>query len=333
MVATENIQTRLLTLAKQRNPHLSFADELVEMLHISRDSAYRRMRGETTMALDEIKTICNRYKISLDSLLMPGDDVIPFHHQSAGDDSHGLYNWIKSVDEHLAALQRASGSTIKYLARDIPIFYYFTSPLLAAYKIFFWLKTQLGTDFADSMFTPEIIPKEYITLTSRIADKYMNIDSIEIWGEETVLGTLRHIEYHFACGTFPSAREALSILDCYQKMLQDIHTSAGSGKKSKSTLALYRNDLMMMDNTIFIETGNSKVTWLQNSSLEWLSTTSEPYCEQTAKRITNTVSKSELITVSGERERNIFFNQVYARIEQTRERIKTMATGSSKSIA
>jgi hypothetical protein len=333
MVATENIQTRLLTLAKQRNPHLSFADELVEMLHISRDSAYRRMRGETTMALDEIKMICNRYKISLDSLLMPGDDVIPFHHQSTGDDSHGLCTWIKSVDEHLVALRRTSGSTIKYLARDIPVFYYFTSPLLAAYKIFFWLKTQLGTDFGDSIFTPEIVPKEYITLTERIAEKYMNIDSIEIWGEETVLGTLHHIEYHFACGIFPSAREALAVLDCYQKMLQDIHTSAVSGNKTKGTLTLYRNDLMMMDNTVFIETCNSKVTWLQNSSLEWLSTASEHYCEQTAKRITNTISKSELITRSGERERNIFFNQVYARIEQTRERIKTMATCSSKSIS
>ena len=50
-------------------PHVSLVDAVAETLHLSSDSAYRRIRGETPMVLDEVKELCQFYKISLDQLL------------------------------------------------------------------------------------------------------------------------------------------------------------------------------------------------------------------------------------------------------------------------
>src|SRR5450759_4571115 len=50
-------------------PHLSLVDEIAEVLNISNDSAYRRIRGEKPIALEEIKKLCIKFNISLDQLL------------------------------------------------------------------------------------------------------------------------------------------------------------------------------------------------------------------------------------------------------------------------
>ncbi|MGZ3753403.1 MAG: helix-turn-helix domain-containing protein [Mucilaginibacter sp.] len=49
--------------------HLSFVDEVAELLNISNDSAYRRIRGEKPLGLDEVQVLCNKHHVSLDQLL------------------------------------------------------------------------------------------------------------------------------------------------------------------------------------------------------------------------------------------------------------------------
>ena len=50
-------------------PHISFVDDVAEVLNISNDSAYRRIRGEKPIGFEEIKKLCVKYHISLDQLL------------------------------------------------------------------------------------------------------------------------------------------------------------------------------------------------------------------------------------------------------------------------
>ncbi len=48
--------------------HLSLVDEVAELLNISNDSAYRRIRGEKPLSFEELKRLCEHYRISLDQL-------------------------------------------------------------------------------------------------------------------------------------------------------------------------------------------------------------------------------------------------------------------------
>src|SRR5687767_2211319 len=50
-------------------PDRSMVDSVAEILHISSDSAYRRIRGETPMVLDEARELCIHFKLSLDHIL------------------------------------------------------------------------------------------------------------------------------------------------------------------------------------------------------------------------------------------------------------------------
>ena len=67
---TVTIQEDFFRQIKQKLPsHLSMADEIATLLNISQDSAYRRIRGEKPLTIDEIQLLAVNYSISLDSFM------------------------------------------------------------------------------------------------------------------------------------------------------------------------------------------------------------------------------------------------------------------------
>src|SRR5882672_2575034 len=48
--------------------HLSMVDEVANLLDISNDSVYRRMRGEKPLTFEEVQKLCVHFNISLDSI-------------------------------------------------------------------------------------------------------------------------------------------------------------------------------------------------------------------------------------------------------------------------
>ena len=58
--------------------HLSLVDEVADLLNISNDSAYRRIRGEKPFLLKKSKSLCAHYRISLDQLFHLNNDSFFF---------------------------------------------------------------------------------------------------------------------------------------------------------------------------------------------------------------------------------------------------------------
>ena len=60
------VQTNFIELLKRSAPmHISLAEELSELLQISLDSVYRRLRCETDITLSETFAICKHFNIPL----------------------------------------------------------------------------------------------------------------------------------------------------------------------------------------------------------------------------------------------------------------------------
>src|SRR6188768_2292934 len=100
-VSSNNIQLAFLDQIKNRLPDkISFVDKLAELLNVSRDSAYRRIRGETVLSLDEAKKLCDLFAVSLDALLSPSVNTSLFHHRAMST-SYTLQQWLNSVGTNL----------------------------------------------------------------------------------------------------------------------------------------------------------------------------------------------------------------------------------------
>ena len=57
---------------------LSLVTEMAELLNISNDSAYRRIRGEKAISFEEMQKLCTHFKVSLDQFLHLQNDAIVF---------------------------------------------------------------------------------------------------------------------------------------------------------------------------------------------------------------------------------------------------------------
>ena len=51
-------------------PHFSFVHEIAEVLGLSYDSAYRRIRGDKVLSFEELYKLSAHFKISIDAFAM-----------------------------------------------------------------------------------------------------------------------------------------------------------------------------------------------------------------------------------------------------------------------
>ncbi len=320
------IQTAFLEQIKQRiSPNLSLADELAEVLNLSRDSAYRRIRGETVLSLDEVKMLCNRFGVSLDALLSPSSEMISFRHQAVDHVSFTFEHWLKSILEKLEMIFAfpEKEKEIIYYAKDMPVFYYFSLPELSAFKMFFWMKTALNyPEYQKEKFRAALVPKEYIGLGSRIWSKYSQLFSTELWSDETLNVTLKQIDYYLDCG-YIDRKDSEMLLDQFAELVGNARKWAATGLKGdeKGKLNLYKNEILIAENTILFKMGDKRVTFLTHNIADVLTTSNESFCRTTEQFLNNLINKAIIISTTGEKERSKFFNQLDEKIKDLKQRI------------
>ncbi len=300
---------------------MSFVDDLAELLAISRDSAYRRIRGETVLSLDEVKKICSHYSVSMDVLLSSDDELISFHHRRIDRDHFTFDHWLRSVLGNMEMVSSFPEKELFYGAKDIPIFHYFNFPTLSAFKMFFWMRTyHQYPEFVNQKFKPEAIKRELLEVGRRLWDRYSEIPSTEIWSEETSHVTLRQIQYYYESGII-NKDQALMIFDEFSAMIDAIHLAAKQGSKGKERYSLFVNEIMIAETSILFKMGDKRVAFLAYNTMDLLTTYQESFCAHMEDFYSNLISKSIQISASSERDRNKFFNQIYENIENTKRKL------------
>src|ERR1043166_6650675 len=95
-------QTAFFTYLKNKLPaHLSLVDEVAELLNISIDSAYRRIRGENTLRFDEIQLLAKHFSVSLDQFLQLQQDAIVFSGNFVNRDKFDFESYLKGIVDKL----------------------------------------------------------------------------------------------------------------------------------------------------------------------------------------------------------------------------------------
>jgi len=325
--ASHSTQSSFLEQVKNRLPaNVSFVDELAEILDISRDSAYRRIRGETVLSLDEVKKLYDKFGISLDVILSNSSQMVTFHRRVVDPVDYTLEKWLNSVLKNLDFLRSFEDHEMIFSAKDIPIFHYFRLPQLSSFKLFFWMKTMLGyPDYEQQRFSDRAVPKELIALAYRVWSKYSSLHTVEIWNEEAVYDTLKQIEFYQECGLFQNKDDAVALCDQLMQLLLLIMEEALHGKKSEGgRLGMYNNEILIADNTVFARMGSKRSVYVNQNSLNLFLTFQEPFCEQTEIYLQNLMKKSTQISVTGERERTRFFNNMSERITAFKVRLNQL---------
>ena len=332
MTAQDSIQSVFLEqIRKNIPPNLSFVDELAELLNISRDSAYRRIRGETVLSLDEVAVLTKHFSVSVDDFLSPSNDRVSFQIRALNVSHISIEKWFTSIIESLGMIvgYPAKEKVLIYDAKDLPIFHFFQFPKLAVFKIYFWMKTFARDEKLNSIkYNPGLLDKKLIAMSEKIWETYIRIPSVEIVGQEILTVTLRQIEYAYECGMFLDKQEPKALLDDCSLLATHFQHQAGLGFKQAygsadpgGKFTVYLNDVLIGSNTFFCKLDSKRLTFLTPNVFNQLMTTHEHFCQVTEDHINNMIDKSVLISGTAEKERNKFFNRVEENIQMVKARI------------
>jgi len=322
---TSDVQTMLFNHVRARLPeHLSLVDEVAELLSISNDSAYRRIRGEKTIALDELRMICNKYRISLDQLLLIQTNTVIFSGNKVDNISFGFNEYLKDIINHLELFKSLSDPHIYFYNKDVPIFHFMPFQELRAFKFFFWKRTLMGyPELAKQQFNGQATDEESVELGKKIISLYSDIPSTEIWNEENVHSTIRQIEFYRQSNVFASNDIVIQIYEQLSEMLNHMEHEAEIGKKylyghhplpNGAAYNIYVNECLIGDNTIFANSNNRQIACLNHNGLNFTATQDKDFCGYTFKNLQNLMRKSTYISGVGEKERSMFFNNLHQKI-------------------
>jgi len=318
-----SIQKAYLSQIRHMLPeNISLADELSELLSISRDSAYRRIRGETVLSLDEVKKLFDQYELSIDAMLSPESNMVLINHQ-ATDFDYSLSEWLKMLIHNLELAKSSKELELILAEKDIPVFRYFLFPELASFKLFVWLKSIIkDVNYENQLFSLDVLPKELLAQAARASHIYSSIPSIEIWSDEAIHSTLKQIEFYHECEYFAQPDIASQLYDRLLEFVNYIKSEAAVGKKSDGgSFSLYHNEILIPDNTIYGKIQNQRVVFINYNLMDFLSTHQESFCDKTEIYMNNLIKNSALISTIAEKERNRFFNKMEEKIEAAKRKL------------
>src|SRR6476661_10316807 len=121
-----DLQLHLFQAIKTRLPqHLSLVEEVAAALAVSTDSAYRRIRGEKPLSLEEVATLCTKYALSLDSLLHLQSDGFLFRGEFFMPEGFQYKDYIANYERNMKTVSSFQRRKIFFLCKDIPPHHYY----------------------------------------------------------------------------------------------------------------------------------------------------------------------------------------------------------------
>jgi len=320
-------------LKAQLPPHIAMVDEIADLLQISNDSAYRRIRGEKPMDLEETHTLCRHYHISMDQLLQLDSSAFIFRGKLKSTQPENAFaEWLQDVHDQFKRINNFEKKHVHYLMKDIPPFVHFQVPELAAFRCFLYLKSIIpdeslkGVKFSlqDRRYD------KYLARCQQIGDLYTSIPMTEIWNIETLNSTLNQLSFYYEAGAFANHLTIEILFEKLEMLINHIERQAEYGRKfsigetPKPGAAEYRmfvNELILGNNTLLAELNEDRVTYLNHSVLYFIATQDNHFNNEMFGNLQNLVKKSTMISTVGEKNRAAFFNHLRSKLHKRAEQL------------
>ena len=325
------LQSNFIELLKSKLPqNYSLAYEISEILNLSTDSAYRRIRGETLFTFDEIHLLSRRYGISLDSLNGDNNYSVTFDYYPVDNERLTIKKFLEMIKQDFKEAAKVKNVELIYLARDMPIFYLFKHPEICAFKIYFWNLLYQDPNQSRERFDMKQADKSSIELCRYIWNEFVKVPTIEIWGVPTFDAILDEIDFLWEISLFESKDLALLLCDKVSELLAHIKTQAECGYKfsddvipeiRENNFQLYYSGFQLTHNKIMIN-GDIKRIYI-SQTLDTIITSNTHFFNRNYSSILNVLKRSNLISKVGEKERSKFVNRCQRKIDLLRSKIST----------
>ncbi|MEN9511780.1 MAG: hypothetical protein RLZZ370_1599 [Bacteroidota bacterium] len=290
------------------------AQTISDVLDISLDAAYRRLRGQSPFTLHEGMQLAKALGLSLDLLAASGKGHIVFEVEAAAD-SHDSRTYNLERLLHMGkALANDPDARIVHTQEDIIPFRMYGYPQLRAFKHYHW--ERLYTSDTGTRFNPAAEDKQRDEAAAGIYRLYMRIPSLEVWSEYSLDSTLRQIRYDMETGHFTHVTDALAVTADMHRLLDDLQEQARTGHKHRDNdFQLFWSEIAVFNGSLMVYAKGYQRVYSGHHTMHYLSTSNQDYCRQTAEWNDLLLRRSLNLTGYAEKLRYRFFSLLRQRVK------------------
>lgn len=304
------------------------------LLGISKDGAYRRLRGNTDLSLADSIILAKHFGISLNIIGNNEDGEVCGIKDRPIHNIRDFRRQFENIELTLEEFQQYSGTRLMIEAMEVPLFRQFRYPGLAAFKIFIWLKSVFNLpDFEALSFGVSKVPSDLLDSAQRIANSYNHLDSLEFWSANSFKSLVRQVEYYHDAGLFSKAEEQTLILKELRNLVSDLKKEVLSGRKvnllstpAKGKMRLYYHEYLPQTPQILFErAGVAEELWMSFEELTFIKSKTQDLLSQKQKSNHLKMKNSLLISSNEEKERSKFFFQLERELQALENRLLSSA--------
>jgi hypothetical protein len=321
------IQAKLFEFIKQSlNEDESIGIVLSDVLSLSTDAVYRRMRLETLMTIEEVRKLCIHFNISFDALIEMKSGNALFTYLQLNEGNFTIEKYLEGILNGLGRLKSINDAKLYFSINNVHFFQALNFPQIVRFRLFFWAKTHLLLPaFRDQKFHHEKISADAFNLGREILQAYNRIPSVEIVDQDMMRGFLRQVLYYLESDFFEDPSYAIFLADRVHMWLEHYKHQAAVGKKfivgtnppaSGADLTLYLNDTINMDTTFYYEGAKKKGVYLTHNIMNYLHTTDEFYVKDSWGILDCQIANSSLISQVNNKERTKYFNSTAHMVDE-----------------
>lgn len=308
-------QEILLKCIRQQLKSESLIDVIATVLEISYDASHRRVALKSRFSIDETIALCKHFNLSMD-MLFKDEKVVLAQKTPEIRTMHDMEHYLELSASNVSRLTASGNAQVYYSAKDIPLFYTIGGTLLSKFKLYVWLNLLSGSNDWE--------PFEKFTVTSRLLqhgtalkNAYDKAHIHEIWNDTTVNSSLQQVHYHFTAGLL-TQNNALAVLQDIALILQQCEVRC----TSNAHYNIYYNELLILNNNVLIATPETTALFVPYTMLGHFITHDTTTCASTKAFFKSQMDNSIALNSSGPRDRKMFFNRQYSKIEAYAIRIK-----------
>jgi hypothetical protein len=328
----DDLQTKLLDRALKKFPKQSVAvAELSRLLNVGQNGVYRRLRGETALLPAEIDLLANAFDLSIDNLIFEQKGKILFSYSLFSRPVYTLRDYLDSVREQAEYYAAQDETYVYYTTQEIPIFLYYSSPLLFRFKMYIYSSIYWNLEFVkDKPFSFDLIPEKFCGEALDIARLYNSLPSEELWSINVLDKTLSQMEFLLQSGKFAYSEEVLMLCNAIEELVDHVKSMAANGRKAlpqeptpegETSYRLYYNELTSTNDTLLVTVKSGKILFTSVGMPNFLYTTNEFLCNNIYLWFQEMAQRSNSLTVHAAKNRDWFFNRLKEKINYTRKRL------------
>ena len=297
--------------------HFKPIDFLMDILDLSRESVYRRLKGSIDFTFSESIKLGQELNFSLDELYTEYDlQLASFEYQKNRISSPEKYSIeiLENYEKMMYELESADGYIVNTLNRLLWLFLLPHSHL-TKFVFYKWIH-QFDTLPLDFAYNELILNPRIIELCKNIISYDYKLENIMIIDKNIFLKTVQEIKYYRDRGLILPHEISLikndiqDLLESTQQILQTGITDLGN------PCTIYLSSINIDTNSLYMRTNNKEIVYYYIFSDSNIQTSNPNICKMHSNWLDSLKKYSTLISASNQKMQAEFINQQFKFLDE-----------------